>query len=106
MKKLFIISILFSLAGNSFALANPEGKVLIDKSDCLTCHKIDAKLIGPSYQEVAIKYKDQKEAVDVLAEKIIKGGSGVWGRVPMLAHSTLSQEDAKKIVEWILTQTQ
>jgi cytochrome c len=85
---------------------NPDyqaGLELIAKSDCLTCHKVDEKLTGPSYREVANKYASQAPAIiPQLAEKIIKGGSGVWGQVPMLPHPTISQEDAEKMVKYIL----
>lgn len=80
-----------------------EGLELISKSDCLTCHKVDERLTGPSYREVANKYADQAPGViPQLAEKIVKGGSGVWGEVPMLAHPTISQSDAEKMVKYIL----
>jgi len=85
---------------------NPDytaGLELIAKSDCLTCHKVDEKLTGPAYREVANKYASQAPAIiPQLAEKIIKGGSGVWGQVPMLPHPTISQEDAEKMVKYIL----
>ena len=80
-----------------------EGLDLISKSDCLTCHKVDERLTGPSYKEVAQKYASQgSAAVPGLAEKIVKGGSGVWGDVPMLPHPNISQEDAEKMVKYIL----
>lgn len=85
---------------------NPDyqaGLALIAKSDCLTCHKIDEPLTGPSYRDVANKYADQAPGiVPQLAEKIIKGGTGVWGEVPMLPHATLSQADAETMVRYIL----
>lgn len=80
-----------------------EGLELISKSDCLTCHKVDEKLTGPSYRDVANKYASQAPAIiPELAEKIVKGGSGVWGEVPMLPHPTISQTDAEKMVKYIL----
>lgn len=78
-----------------------EGKTLVEGADCLTCHKTDAKLIGPSYQEVAAKYTEAD--VDLLADKIVNGGSGVWGDVPMAAHPGLDKENAKKMVKYILS---
>jgi cytochrome c len=76
---------------------------LIAKSDCLTCHKVDEKLTGPSYREVANKYASQAPGIiPTLAEKIVKGGSGNWGEVPMLPHPTVSQADAEKMVKYIL----
>jgi cytochrome c len=85
---------------------NPDyqaGLALVTKSDCLTCHKVDEKLTGPSYREVANKYASQAPGIiPQLAEKVIKGGSGVWGQVPMLPHPTLSQADAESMVKYIL----
>ncbi len=80
-----------------------EGLELISKSDCLTCHKVDEKLTGPSYREVANKYASQAPGIiPELADKIVKGGSGVWGEVPMLPHPAISQADAEKMVKYIL----
>lgn len=80
-----------------------EGLELISKSDCLTCHKVDEKLTGPSYREVANKYASQAPGIiPELADKIVKGGSGVWGEVPMLPHPAISQSDAEKMVKYIL----
>lgn len=85
---------------------NPDykkGLSLIGKSDCLTCHKVDEAINGPSYRQVAEKYADQGSSViPMLAEKVIKGGSGNWGSVPMLPHPSLSQEDAEAMVKYIL----
>ena len=85
---------------------NPDylaGLDLILKSDCLTCHKVEEKLTGPSYRDVANKYASQAPGIiPTLAEKIIKGGMGVWGEVPMLPHPTLSQTDAETMVKYIL----
>jgi len=77
------------------------GKQLIAKSDCLGCHNETDKLVGPAYVEVAEKYTASD--IDYLAGKIIKGGSGVWGEVPMSAHPSLSQDDAKEMVSYILS---
>lgn len=80
-----------------------KGLGLIAKSDCLTCHKIDEKLVGPSYREVADKYAGApNDVVTALADKIIKGGVGNWGNVPMLPHPAISQEDAETMVRYIL----
>ena len=91
-------------AGSSLR-SNPDyqkGLELIAKSDCLTCHKVGEKLIGPSYKEVAAKYESNEENIDLLAGKIIKGGQGVWGQIPMTAHPQLSEADAKQMVKYIL----
>lgn len=78
-----------------------EGKSLIEGTDCLTCHKTEGKLIGPSYSEIAQKYSEND--IDLLADKIVNGGSGVWGEVPMAAHPGMSKENAKKMVTYILS---
>ncbi|HCL04990.1 MAG TPA: cytochrome c class I [Chitinophagaceae bacterium] len=84
--------------------SNPDytkGLELIGKSDCLTCHKVGDKLIGPSYKEVAAKYENTEENITMLAGKIIKGGQGVWGSVPMTAHPAVTEDDAKAMVKYI-----
>ena len=84
---------------------NPDyqkGLALVGKSDCLTCHKVDEKNIGPSYRDVAAKYENNDENIKMLAGKIIKGGSGVWGAIPMTPHPTLSQEDAEALAKYVL----
>jgi cytochrome c len=85
------------------AVAKKDGKALIEASDCRTCHKDDAKLIGPAYQEVAKKYVNNEANVKMLAEKIIKGGQGNWGEIPMAGHPNVSDEDASAMVEYILS---
>lgn len=79
----------------------PEGLTLIQGMDCLTCHKEEGALVGPSYKEVAAKYTEAD--IDQLADKIINGSVGVWGQIPMTPHAGLSKENAKKMVEYILT---
>lgn len=86
---------------DSAAAGKHEGLALIEGADCLTCHKVDAKLVGPSYQEVADKYTDAD--IDKLAQKIIDGGVGTWGQIPMTPHAGMSKDNAKKMVEYILT---
>ena len=85
--------------------SNPDytkGLALIGKSDCLTCHKANEKNIGPAYKDVAEKYENTEDNVKMLAGKIIKGGSGVWGNIPMTPHPTISQEDAEAMVKYVL----
>lgn len=76
---------------------------LAQKKNCMACHALDKKLVGPAYKEVAAKYAGQKDAVDKLAQKVIKGGSGVWGPVPMPANAQVSEAEAKQLVQWIMT---
>lgn len=89
--------------GHQMPSAELPGKSLIDKSDCKSCHLIDQKSAGPSYKDVAKKYKGKVEAIDLLATKIIKGGSGVWGTTEMAAHPQVSVEDARQMVEYIMS---
>jgi cytochrome c len=85
--------------------SNPDyqkGVELIAKSDCLTCHKTDSKLIGPAYKDVAAKYENTEANVDMLAGKIIKGGTGVWGQIPMTPHAAMTEADAKALAKYVL----
>lgn len=75
---------------------------LAQSKNCMACHAVDKKLVGPSYKDVAGKYAGQKDAADKLAANIVKGGSGVWGPVPMPANTQVSEADAKKLAAWIL----
>lgn len=80
-----------------------KGIALIAGSDCLTCHKVNEKAIGPAYIEVAKKYTADDATITSLAGKIIKGGSGVWGEIPMTPHPQVSEDDAKSMVKYILS---
>ncbi|MDI5888708.1 MULTISPECIES: c-type cytochrome [Flavobacterium] len=80
-----------------------DGEKLIAKSDCVGCHKLDKKLIGPSYLDIAKKYPSNEKNVAYLSGKIIKGGSGVWGTIPMAAHTSLKKDDAKSMAKYILS---
>src|SRR6187401_3167725 len=81
------------------ALANEE---LAKKSACTACHAIDKKLVGPAYKDVAKKYKGDAKAEAMLVDKVKKGGTGVWGQVPMPPNSGVKDEDIKTLVKWIL----
>lgn len=80
-----------------------NGEALLSKSDCLACHKLHEKVIGPAYDQVALKYPATEANIKALAEKIIKGGSGVWGTMPMTPHPTLKEEEARAMVKYILS---
>lgn len=77
---------------------------LAKAKNCLACHAVDKKLVGPSYQEIAKKYAGDAGAAAKLAEKIVKGGSGVWGAMPMPANPQVSADEAKTLATWILAQ--
>jgi cytochrome c len=85
------------------AASGKDGKALIEASDCRTCHQDAAKVIGPAYVDVAKKYPNTPANVKMLSEKIIKGGTGVWGEIPMTPHPAVSQEDAEAMVTYILS---
>ena len=81
------------------ALASEE---LAKAKGCLTCHAVGAKMLGPAYKDVAKKYAGQADAESKLADKVIKGGSGVWGNIPMPPNSRVTPDEAKQLVHWIL----
>ena len=101
MKRIFlaIATLATGIAISTPALADLK---LATAKNCMSCHAVDKKLVGPSYKDVAAKYAGQKDAADKLAAKVIKGGAGVWGPVPMPANAQVSPEEAKTLVAWIL----
>ncbi len=103
MKKIIVSATLFAcVVGHAAAQSNQEAAALANQSGCMACHKAEGKLVGPGFQDIAAKYKDQPGAVDMLTQKVKKGGSGSWGRIPMPAHPQLSDESAKVLVTWVL----
>lgn len=96
-----LITIAMTLAVAAPAMAD---QALATSKNCMACHAVDKKLVGPSYKDVAAKYAGQKDAADKLAAKIIKGGAGVWGPVPMPANAQVNDAEAKKLAAWVLTQ--
>ena len=99
MKKLAIVTIVAAaVAPAAFAQ-----QALAEKKNCLACHQVDKKLVGPAYKDVAAKYAGQKDAVAKLAEKIQKGGTGVWGQIPMPANPQVNAEEAKALASWVLS---
>ena len=101
MKRVLIPALIGAAALLSVAPAYAD-LALATSKNCMACHAVDKKLVGPSYKDVAAKYKSDKTAVDKLVVKVIKGGGGVWGAVPMPANPQVSEADAKKLVAWIL----
>ncbi|SEQ30742.1 c-type cytochrome [Giesbergeria anulus] len=98
-RSLTLLALALSAAAPAFA-----DQALATAKNCMACHAVDKKLVGPAYKEVAAKYKGDKTAVDKLAAKVIKGGGGVWGPVPMPANPQVNDAEAKKLVAWVLTQ--
>ncbi len=78
-------------------------EALAKSKNCLACHSVDKKLVGPAYKDVAAKYKGDAGAAAKLAEKIMKGGSGVWGQIPMPPNPQVNADEAKKLADWVLS---
>ena len=98
--KVFIGAML--AAGLVVAAPVQADEALAKKSNCLACHQIDKKSVGPAYKDIAKKYKGQAGIAAKLAEKVKKGSQGVWGQVPMPPNAAVSDADIKKLVDWIL----
>lgn len=97
--KHLLITIALALPGVVPAMASQE---LAKTRSCMACHAVDKKLVGPAFKAVAVRYANQSSAAGMLAEKIIKGGGGVWGPVPMPANPQVSKSEAQKLSAWIL----
>jgi cytochrome c len=94
---------LFALIAATASVSAMADLALATSKNCMACHAMDKKLVGPAYKDVAAKYAGQKDAVDKLAVKIMKGGSGVWGPVPMPANTQVNEAEAKKLAAWVLS---
>lgn len=90
-------------AGAIVSLPAQASDALAKKYMCLTCHTLDKKLVGPSYHDVAAKYKGDKAAEAKLVDKVKKGGAGVWGQIPMPPNEKVPEADLKELVKWILS---
>ena len=98
------IAVLVASTGLAWSTAKAQNaEELFKKSGCVACHGVDTKLVGPSLKEIAAKYKGDKAAEAKLAEKVKKGGTCVWGQVPMPPNTAVKDEDIKTIVHWILS---
>ena len=102
MKVMMLALAAVALAAAAPARADEDGKELLQKSGCTACHAIDKKVIGPAYNDGAAKYKGDAGAAAKLADKVKKGGSGVWGPIPMPPNTAVKDEDIKKMVAYIL----
>lgn len=89
-----------ALLTSGAAAASPE---LARQKICMGCHALDRKQVGPSFKDIAARYAGQKDAAARMAEKIVRGGGGVWGPVPMPANPKVSADDAKRLADWILS---
>ncbi len=79
-----------------------DGLSLATSSGCMGCHQVDTKVVGPAYKEVAAKYKDDAGALDMLVNKVLNGGTGTWGQVPMPPNAHVGEEKVRTIVTWVL----
>jgi cytochrome c len=100
MKSVLILGAAIASLASLPALASAD---LAQKKNCMACHAVDKKLIGPGYKDVAAKYAGQKDAADKLAQKIVKGGAGVWGQVPMPANPQVTDAEAKQLAAWVMS---
>ena len=101
MKKLLAVAAIAGLMGSTLALAD-AGADLAKGKNCLACHAVDKKVVGPAYKDVAAKYKGDKKAAEALAATIKAGGSGKWGPVPMPPNN-VTDDEAKKLASWVLS---
>jgi cytochrome c len=100
MKQWLIVATMLCAASSVMA----AGEIALAKSkNCMACHAMDKKLVGPAYKDVAKKYAGDKDAEAKLVKKVIDGGSGVWGPVPMPPNKQVSEAEAKTLVQWILS---
>ncbi len=97
--KALILAPILALGVVAPAWADAE---LAQKKNCMACHSVDKKVVGPAYKEVAAKYAGQKDAVELLAGKITGGGSGVWGAIPMPANPQVTAAEAKTLATWVM----
>jgi cytochrome c len=108
MKRIFLVGallLLSSVASNAQSPGAPSSPEDLAKAkNCLMCHAVSVKVVGPAFKDVAAKYAGQKGAEDKLIQKVLKGGSGVWGTVPMPPSANVSDEEAAVLVKWVLSQ--
>ncbi|MBC8007061.1 MAG: c-type cytochrome [Prolixibacteraceae bacterium] len=104
MKKLMMIAAIagLMLAGGAQAADADKAKAMAQTKNCLACHAIDKKLVGPAFTEVSKKYKGNKDAEATLIKKVINGGGGVWGTIPM-PPNPVKEDEAKLLVDWIMS---
>lgn len=100
--KLFVSVGLASASLTCVAAPDATIQAILTKHNCLACHAVDRKVVGPSYNDVGAKFKDERGAAALLLGKIKNGSAGTWGPVPMPPNPGISAEDAKKVVDWIL----
>lgn len=100
----FALKLLLAACCAIVSLPSSADLALATAKNCMACHNIDKKVVGPAYKEVAAKYRSDKAAPARLAAKVMEGGGGVWGVVKMPSNPQLSEAEAKKLVAWVLSQ--
>ncbi|NKJ47187.1 cytochrome C [Burkholderia sp. SG-MS1] len=91
------------VATSAWAAADAQrGRTVANANACMGCHAVDRKLVGPSFQQIAAKYKGDAQAPVKLTRKVKEGGAGVWGMIPMPAHQSMSDVDIRAVVDWVL----
>ena len=101
MKRSLMLCMMLSAMVSTGAMANAD---LAKAKNCMACHAVANKVLGPAYKDVAAKYTGQKDAEDKLVSKVLKGGSGAWGAIPMPANPQVSEAEARTLVKWIMAQ--
>ncbi len=101
MKRSLMLCMVLSALASSSAMASPD---LAKAKNCMACHAVASKLVGPAFKDVGAKYAGQKDAENKLVGKVLKGGAGSWGAVPMPANPQVSEAEARTLVKWILAQ--
>jgi cytochrome c len=101
MKYSFLMCFAVGALISNTAMANAD---LAKTKNCMACHAVANKVVGPSFKDVAAKYAGQKDAEDKLTQKVLKGSSGTWGPVPMPANAQVNEAEARTLVKWVLTQ--
>ncbi|HEV2610969.1 MAG TPA: c-type cytochrome [Noviherbaspirillum sp.] len=101
MNRSLLLCLAVGVLASNAAMASPE---LAKAKNCMACHAVGSKVVGPSFKDVAAKYAGQKDAEDKLTQKVLKGGAGVWGSVPMPANAQVSDAEARTLVKWIMAQ--
>lgn len=97
-RSLIVLAATALISGAAMASAD-----LAKAKNCIACHSVNNKVVGPAFKDIAKKYAGQKDAEDKLTQKVLKGGSGVWGAIPMPANGQVSEAEARTLVKWILS---
>ncbi|TFW27675.1 c-type cytochrome [Duganella callida] len=103
-RNLMMVGVVVASAFAAQAALADAGLDLAKAKNCMACHAVGSKVVGPAYKDVAAKYAGQKDAEAKLVTKVMKGGSGVWGAIPMPANPQVNEAEAQTLVKWVLSQ--